>query len=188
MSCRKTQRKMREKLNGTSLCLMSPVPWGQLCYSHPKHGSYGFFRLPSVLPYFRLIHGCIINRINSSWGIKLPVIKPLIECSDLGNWFYCPLIQTKIFGEAVRFSWVLPSCRESHLSCRVWYGTPLIWLLCWQWGRHVIMFRHPKYHPVVMSVSISSDWIWDKAEGHAKQCNNHWITGLSSSLICSVLL
>lgn len=42
---------------------------------------------------FWLIHRRIINRINSSRGIKLPAIKPLIERSDRGNWFYCPLIQ-----------------------------------------------------------------------------------------------
>lgn len=95
------QSKMLEKLDRISPSLMTPVPLRELCYFHPKHVSCGFFLQTT---YIWLIHGCIINRINSSWGIKLPVIKPLIECSDLGNWFYCPLIQTKIFGDGVRFS------------------------------------------------------------------------------------
>lgn len=163
------------------------MPTTLLSSPQSEHSSCGFHHLLSFLPYFRLIHGCIINRINSSRGIKLPVIKPLIGCSDLGNWFYCPLIQPKSVGEAVRLSWVLPSCRERHLSCRVWYRTPLTWPQCCQWGRHVIMFRQPTHHPVGMSVSVS-DWIRDKAKGYTKQCNNHWITGLISSLICSVLL
>lgn len=125
---------------------MTPVPFRELCYFHPKHVSCGSFHQTT---YIWLIHGCIINRINSSWGIKLPVIKPLIECSDLGNWFYCPLIQTKIFGEGVRFSECCrPRERERFVLQSLIRNTfNVSAVMSMELSLNNFMFQHSKYNP-----------------------------------------